>query len=69
MKITKDMKIAEVLKKFPSSKKVFEKRIPECPRCGGAGAESIERGAKLHGIDPDKLVEELNSAAKPRKKK
>ena len=69
MKITKDMKIAEVLKKYPSSKKVFEEYIPECPRCGGAEAESIQRGAKMHGIDPDALVEELNRAARPRKKK
>lgn len=69
MNITKDMKIAEVLKKFPSSKKVFEKHIPECPRCGGAQSESVERGARMHGIDPDMLVEKLNRAARPRKKK
>lgn len=69
MKITKDMKIAEVLKNFPSSKKVFEKHIPECLKCGGSPAESIQRGATMHGIDPDMLVKELNRAAKPRKKK
>ena len=69
MKITKDMKIADVLKNYPSSRKVFEKHLPECPKCGGAAAESIERGAKMHGIDPKMLVAELNNAEKPRKKK
>ncbi len=69
MKITKDMNIAEVLKGFPSSKKVFEKHIPECLKCGGASAESIQRGATMHGIDPDMLVRELNRAAKPHMKK
>jgi len=69
MSITKDMKIADVLKKYPSSKAVFDKYIPECPKCGGAEAESIQRGATMHGIDSDTLVEELNRAARPRKKK
>jgi hybrid cluster-associated redox disulfide protein len=69
MKITKDMKIAEVLKKYPSSRKVFQQRIPECIKCGGASAESIQRGAKMHGIDPDEFVKELNRALTSRKKK
>jgi len=69
MKITKDMTIAEALKTFPSSRKVFKKRIPECLTCGGAQAESIQRGATMHGIDPDMLIEELNRTAKPSKKK
>jgi hybrid cluster-associated redox disulfide protein len=69
MAITEEMIIAEVLKKYPSSKKVFEKYIPQCPKCGGAVAESIGRGARLHGVDPEMLVAELNRAAKTRKKK
>ena len=68
MKITKDMKIADVLKRHPSTKKVLAKRIPSCVTCGGASVEDIARGAKMHGIDPDVLVEELNLAARPRKK-
>ncbi len=64
MKITKDMKIVDVLKKHPSSKAVFEKYLPACIKCGGASAESIERGAKMHGVDLDAVIRELNSAAK-----
>lgn len=69
MKITKDMKIADVMKKYPSSRKVLARYIGACTKCGGASAESIERGARMHKVDPDALVEELNRAAKPRKKK
>ncbi|UCD57415.1 MAG: DUF1858 domain-containing protein [Candidatus Hydrogenedentota bacterium] len=69
MQITKDMKIADVLEKYPSSRKLLAKHIPSCIKCGGASAESIERGAEMHGVDPKVLVEELNRAAKPRKKR
>jgi len=63
------MKIADVLKKYPSSREVFKRHIPECVNCGGASAETIQRGAVMHGLDPDKFVEELNQVARPRKKK
>ncbi len=68
MKITADMKIADVLKKYPSSKKVFERYMPACVTCGGATAESIQRGARMHGVDPETLINELNRLAKPRRK-
>lgn len=69
MKITLDMKIADVLKNYPSSRKVFEKHLPACIKCGGAASESILRGARMHGVDPAMLIETLNRAAKPRRKK
>ncbi|MBI5118017.1 DUF1858 domain-containing protein [Candidatus Poribacteria bacterium] len=68
MKISKDMKIADVLKKFPSTREVFETRLPACIRCGGSSTDTIERGARMHGIDSDALIEELNRAVKPSKK-
>jgi hybrid cluster-associated redox disulfide protein len=68
MKFTKEMKIADVLKKHASGKAVFEKFLPGCITCGGASAESIERGARMHGVDPDLIVEELNRTAKGRRK-
>ena len=69
IKITADMIIGDVLKKYPSSRKVFEQHLSHCPKCGGNGAESIRRGAEQHGVDADELVKKLNLAAKPRKKK
>jgi hybrid cluster-associated redox disulfide protein len=69
MKITADMKIADVLKEYPSSRKVFEKYIPACVKCGGATAETIQRGAKMHGLDLDIFLTELNRSPIPRRKK
>jgi len=69
MQITSDMKIADVLKGYPTSKTVFEQYMPACIKCGGATAETIRRGAAMHGVDPEMLVKELNRVAKPRKKK
>jgi hybrid cluster-associated redox disulfide protein len=69
MTITKDMKIADVLKAHPACRKVFQKYIPACATCGGASAETIERGARMHGIDLDAFLKDLNRAAQPRKKK
>jgi hybrid cluster-associated redox disulfide protein len=69
MNITPDMKLADVMKKFPASKAVLKKHIPACVTCGGATAESLERAARMNGIDPDLLVKELNRVVKPRKKK
>lgn len=68
MKVTKDMKIADVLKKHAAGKQVFSKYLPACIKCGGASAESIERGARMHGVDPELILRELNRAAKPRGK-
>jgi hybrid cluster-associated redox disulfide protein len=68
MKITKDMKIADVLKKHAAGKQVFAKYLPACIKCGGASADTIERGAKMHGVDPDAIVNELNRNRKSRRK-
>lgn len=69
MNITADMKIADVMKNYPSSRKVFKKYMPACATCGGATAETIERGARMHGIDLETLIKELNRPEEPRRKK
>lgn len=67
MKVTKDMIIADVLKKHVSAKTVFAKYLPACVTCGGATAETIERGARMHGVNPQIIVDELNGVAKKRR--
>jgi hybrid cluster-associated redox disulfide protein len=68
MTITKDMKIADVLQKYQAANIVLKKYLPCCLSCGGASAETIEQGARMHGVDPELLVEELNRLSKrPRK--
>jgi hybrid cluster-associated redox disulfide protein len=64
MKITKDMKLQEVISKFPKTVEVFSKYGLHCFGCFAAAFENIEQGAKAHGIDVDKLIEDLNKAIK-----
>jgi hybrid cluster-associated redox disulfide protein len=64
MKITKDMKIDEVLKKYPETAEVFAKHGFHCIGCIAASFESIEQGATAHGVDVDELIEDLNKAIK-----
>jgi len=59
-KVTKEMSIIEVVQKHPESLEIFAKHGLGCIGCAAARFENLEAGAKVHGIDPDKLVEEIN---------
>lgn len=61
-KITKDMTFAEVVSKYPKATKVFLRHEMHCVGCPIAMQETVEQGAKAHGISVKKLVEELNKA-------
>ncbi len=61
-KITREMKIDEVLKKYPKTEEIFAKNDFHCVGCAAASFESIAQGAVAHGIDVEKLVEDLNNA-------
>jgi len=63
-KITKDMKIEEVLRKYPKTVTVFAKHGFQCIGCAAASFESIEQGAATHGIDVEELIGDLNRAIK-----
>ena len=62
--ITKDMKIAEVVEKYPNTVEIFFKFGLHCVGCHLAQTESIEEGAQAHGIDVKKLVKALNDSIK-----
>ncbi|MDP2934533.1 MAG: DUF1858 domain-containing protein [bacterium] len=59
-KINKEMKIEEILQNHPETVEVFLKNGFHCLGCAAASFESLDEGAKAHGIDTDKLVGELN---------
>ncbi|BAI80281.1 conserved hypothetical protein [Deferribacter desulfuricans SSM1] len=59
MKISKDMIIVDVLRKYPKVVEVFEKFNMGCVSCLGVQNESIEKGCMMHGINPDELINEL----------
>ena len=58
---TKDMTIGEALQAHPKVIEVFNKYHMGCFTCMGATAESIERGAQMHGVDVEELLSDLNA--------
>jgi hybrid cluster-associated redox disulfide protein len=63
-KITKNMILGEVARKYPETINVFLNHGLPCAMCHISFHETIEQGAKSHGINVKKLVEELNKAIK-----
>lgn len=61
-KVTKEMSIIEIVQTYPETIEVFAKNGLGCIGCAAARFENLEAGAKVHGLDPDKLVEEINAA-------
>ena len=59
--IRKDMKIEDVLRKYPQTIPVFQRFGIDCAECQLSGYEDLEHGAKVHGIDPDQLLRDLNA--------
>ncbi|MFO7711374.1 MAG: DUF1858 domain-containing protein [Candidatus Woesearchaeota archaeon] len=58
--INKDMTIQEVLSKKPEAAEIMQDFGMHCLGCMIASSESLEEGAKAHGIDPEKLLTEIN---------
>jgi hybrid cluster-associated redox disulfide protein len=54
------MSIMEALQADPRAREVFGAYGMGCIGCMGVSMESIEDGAKMHGIDPGTIVGELN---------
>ena len=59
-KITKDMGIIEIVQNYPEALEVFQKYGLGCIGCAAAKFENLEAGAKVHGVDPDQMVKEIN---------
>ena len=61
-KITKEMSIIDIAQQYPESLEVFSRFGLGCIGCAASRYENLEAGAKVHGIDPQILVDELNKA-------
>ena len=64
--ITKGMNINEIVSNHPSTIEVFFKHGFYCVGCQAAAFESLEQGAKAHGMSDeiiDQMVKEMNEAA------
>jgi len=61
-RVTKDMIIGDVINNIPEAGKVIAKYFGSgCFACPGMRMESIDMGATMHGVDPEKVVEEINN--------
>jgi hybrid cluster-associated redox disulfide protein len=58
---TKDMSILEALQADPRAREIFAAHGMGCIGCMGATLESIEAGAKMHGLDTTALLRDLNA--------
>ncbi|KPK99464.1 MAG: hypothetical protein AMJ91_07755 [candidate division Zixibacteria bacterium SM23_73_3] len=65
VKITKDMTFGEVLKRHPETVKTFFQYGMHCFGCHLAVDETIEQGAMAHGVEIDKLIDDLNKTVAP----
>ena len=59
-KINKDMIFSEILEKYPQTAETFLKYGMHCFGCHLSTEETVEQGALAHGIEVDKLIEDLN---------
>jgi hybrid cluster-associated redox disulfide protein len=67
--IKKSMIFTDIINKYPEALEVMMNKGLHCVGCGMAAYETLEQGAMMHGIDPDKLVKELNTKISKKNKK
>jgi len=60
MKITENMMVFQVLDLNEDLEHVLERHGMTCLGCPGAVQETLKEAAEAHGIDVDKLLEDLN---------
>lgn len=63
MKISLQDGILETVQSYPATAEVFRSFGMGCLGCAAARFETIEQGAKAHGMDLDLLIRALNAAA------
>ena len=64
MLISKNSTIKEILSAYPEAKKFFNDREMACSSCFAVNFDTLEKGALMHGLETNALVEELNNFLK-----
>ena len=60
MQVTKDMTIGELLMMDRSAGAILMQNGMHCVGCPSAAGETLEEASMVHGMDIDKLMEDLN---------
>ncbi len=63
MVITKSTAIMEILRLNPRAREILASHGMGCIGCLASSTETVENGAKMHGIDLGILLRELNDAS------
>lgn len=66
--ITKEMNLGEIVQKYPDSVPVLFNHGMHCLGCAAAQFENLGQAAEAHGIDVEKLVDDLNSAVRKKRR-
>ena len=67
MEIKKDMLIGDVVKKHPETAMIMMENGLHCVGCHVSAFETVEQGARAHGIsddDIDRMVDKMNEVVK-----
>ena len=64
MEINKNSKINEILSAYPDAKRFFNEREMACGSCFAVNFDTLEKGALMHGLDVNSLIDNLNSFLK-----
>lgn len=60
-KVSKEMSIAELVEEHPEIEDLLEEKGMFCASCVLAKFDKVGNGAVLHGMDPEKLLEDINN--------
>ena len=64
MVIHKNSTIKEIISTYPEAKKFFNDREMACSSCFAVNFDSLEKGALMHGLEANPLIDELNNFLK-----
>ncbi|MDF2930328.1 MAG: hypothetical protein K0Q75_2566 [Anaerospora sp.] len=64
--IKKDTPIMEILRLTPQAREIFARHGMGCIGCLASTTETLENGAKMHNIDVEALLCELNAVCLPK---
>ena len=64
MEINKNSKINEILSAYPEAYRFFKEREMACSSCFAVNFDTLEKGALMHGLEVNVLIDQLNSFLK-----
>ena len=64
MEINKNSTINEILSNYPEAKRFFNEREMACSSCFAVSFDTLEKGALMHGLEVNVLIDQLNTFLK-----